>query len=110
LEINFAKENIERVNREAQAVEQSRQQLEADINRMKRNILELTEANSELERKKIVLREEREDLKKYEGELVEAQILEDRAAEAYYWYENNLKAKAFRYLSVATEYSKVLKL
>ena len=105
----MAKESIEKVKREAQAVEQSRQKLETDIAKMKRSILELTEANSDLEKMKISLREEREDLKKYEGELVEAQIIEARALEAYVWYENNLKAKAFRFLNIATEYSKVKK-
>ena len=102
-----ARDEIDRANREVQNAEQTKERLEADIARIRRNIAELAISNTELERKKLFLLEEREDLKKYESELNADQIIEARGAEADQWYEQKLEAKAFRLWSMATDYSKV---
>jgi len=105
-EVRQAREEIEKANREVQNAEQTKERLEADISRIRRNIAELAISNTELERRKLFLLEEKEDLKKYESELNAEQIIEARGNEAYQWYEEKLEAKAFKLWSMATDYSK----
>ncbi len=107
IEVRHARDEIEKASREVQTAEQTKERLEAEITRIRRNIAELAISNTELERRKLFLLEEREDLKKYESELNAEQLIEARGAEAYEWYEQKLELKALRLWSMATDYSKV---